>query len=262
VAVGRIDVSFLPSFLPSLLPSCIEDHHAVVIDVLRASTTMLHALAAGAQAIMPCLEIEDALAAKAKDPLLLLGGERGGERIAGFDFGNSPFDYSAEAVANRRVAFTTTNGTRALAACRNAKDTIVATFNNLSAAAAYLESHATNVQLVCAGTAGLVSIEDMLFAGAMVFRLATNGRIATNQRSEIGGDPAVGIQLTDSAAMAFMAWESIRSNPHPSALLHAFQRGAGGRNLQRLEQHADIELAAQLDIVDVVPRFRAGQVTA
>src|SRR5690349_1075339 len=101
-----------------LLPALVREDAfrgatAVVIDVLRASSTIISALAAGAAEVAPCLEIDSAVRVAEEIRgvrTALLGGERGGLKIAGFDLGNSPFEYTAEAVAGRAVVFTTTNG--------------------------------------------------------------------------------------------------------------------------------------------------------
>ena len=108
-------------FLPNLFDSAeLRGGMAVVIDVLRASTTICHALAAGATAVLPCGEVEEALRLKqelaVENPVL--GGEREGKLIDGFDLDNSPFRYTPENVAGRAVVFTTTNGTLRSAAVR------------------------------------------------------------------------------------------------------------------------------------------------
>ena len=87
---------------------------AIVIDVLRASTTIVTALGNGASAIIPLATVEEARARQAQEPHLLLGGERNAHPLPGFDFGNSPLDYTPEKVQGREVILTTTNGTRAL----------------------------------------------------------------------------------------------------------------------------------------------------
>src|SRR5947208_10202296 len=110
--------------LPGLLePPELRGGVAVVIDVLRATSTIVHALAAGAQALIPCCEIDEArrIAATFPPGTALLGGERRGVMIPGFDLGNSPGDYTAEVVGGKIVVFTTTNGTGALFRAREAR---------------------------------------------------------------------------------------------------------------------------------------------
>ncbi len=112
---AEISIALLPS---ALSPSCLTGRVAVVIDVLRATTTMIHALAAGAESVRPCQEVAEAF--RLRDQLgaahCVLGGERHGLLIEGFQLDNSPFRYTPEVVRGKSVVFTTTNGTRAIAA--------------------------------------------------------------------------------------------------------------------------------------------------
>src|SRR5579862_6055151 len=123
-----------------LLPALVEPEElaastVVVIDVLRASTTINQALAEGATEVIPCLEVEEArrIAAGLPSGLTVLGGEREGLRIPDFDLGNSPGEYRPDTVAGKTVVFTTTNGTRAMIACRAASRVLVGAFVNWSA---------------------------------------------------------------------------------------------------------------------------------
>ena len=123
-------------FLPLLLNPPDESWYsctAVVIDILRASSTMITALANGASAIHPCLEVDEARALKERLDDALVGGERGGKPIEGFDCSNSPVDYSSDRVKGRPVVFTTTNGTFALSRVSNCREVLIGAFLNLSA---------------------------------------------------------------------------------------------------------------------------------
>lgn len=123
-------VEVLPSAGTPVLPY-LEDKLVIVIDVLRATSTMVTALANGCQALIPVLTPEDALEKRMEIPGALLGGERRAMRIEGFDLGNSPFDYAPEKVGGKRVIMTTTNGTRAIRAAAEAKAVWMASFLNL-----------------------------------------------------------------------------------------------------------------------------------
>src|SRR3989339_400165 len=138
----------------------------VVIDVLRASTTIIHALNAGAAEIIPCGEVEQARALAADFPReeVVLGGERGGLPIDGFDLGNSPSEYTPDRVAGRTIVFTTTNGTRAMMRCRKAGRVLIGAFVNASAVAEQLVG-CERISLLCAGTEGEYSRDDILMAG-------------------------------------------------------------------------------------------------
>src|SRR5262245_50233233 len=119
----------------------LADSVVVVIDLLRATSTICQAIASGASEVIPCLEIDDALAAAeaAGRSNVVLGGERKGGKIPGFDLGNSPSEYTTEVVRGRKVIITTTNGTRALHHARLARRILVSAFTNLSAVIASIE---------------------------------------------------------------------------------------------------------------------------
>ena len=124
----KMHVKLATYFLPTLVgPGELDGETAVVIDLLRASTTICHALAAGATAVVPCLEVEEAKRIDAMLPpgKAILGGEREGVRIPGFDLGNSPDEFRPDTVGGRTVVFTTTNGTRAMNECRRAAQVFI-----------------------------------------------------------------------------------------------------------------------------------------
>ena len=168
VVMPTIHVHLLPDLVPE---EKLAGNVAVVIDVLRATTTIVHALAAGARQVIPCLSIDDARAAAASrtGEKVVLGGERQGVRIEGFDLGNSPSEYTPEAVGGRTVVFTTTNGTRAMLRCRQADHVLLAAFVNRAAVlAGNSRPSRQNVHIVCAGTGGAITREDVLVAGSLV----------------------------------------------------------------------------------------------
>jgi 2-phosphosulfolactate phosphatase len=156
-------------FLPQLTtPEALAGQTVVVIDVLRATTVITTALAAGARRVIPCLEVDEArqIAARLPKNEVLLGGERHGLPIEGFDLGNSPADYTAERVAGRTLVFTTTNGTQAMRQCHQARRVLIGAFVNLRAVVAAL-TESESVHLLCAGTNGAITREDVLLAGAI-----------------------------------------------------------------------------------------------
>ena len=154
-------------FLPSLADAAMfVGRTVVVVDILRATTTIVHALAAGAKEVIPLLDVAEARCkAQAIGSAVMLGGERGGKRIEGFDLGNSPTEYTAEAVGGKSVVFTTTNGTRAMQLCRSANRVLIGAFTNFSAVCRELERE-EHVDILCAGTDGQITREDVLFAGS------------------------------------------------------------------------------------------------
>jgi len=234
----EVHVHLLPEHFS---PERLRGSLAVVIDVLRASTTIVQALASGAEAVVPFAGVDEAraFAQFAEGGRVLLGGERGGTRIPGFDLDNSPLAYTAEAVAGRTIAFTTTNGTRALARCREASRVLVGAFVNLSAIAKAARSDGHPVHLVCAGTDGQATGEDVLCAGAIATGLC---------------DAAGGISPPDDLTRMAMELYSLHGGS-PDDLLRALCNGAGGRNLIDLGLTADIEQAARRDVHGLVPEY-------
>jgi len=236
--------------LPSLFqPDDLRGGLAVVIDVLRASTTIVHALAADARDVIPAETVDEAraIAAGLPDDRVVLGGERDSRRIDGFDLGNSPQSYTAETVGGQRVVFTTTNGTRALQRSRQADRVLIGAFVNLNAVLGLLTTDDRPVHLVCAGTRGEVTAEDVLCAGALVVGLETAG----------GGT----CSLSDSARMAADCF-TVRSRDR-NCFTRALQTSLGGRNLEQVGFTDDIAIAATWDRFDLVPEFSSetGRIT-
>ncbi len=144
-----------------------------VIDVLRASTSIAAALDNGARSVIPA-ESADAVITRSKQferTEVRLAGERRMLAIPGFDMGNSPLEFTTEAVSGRTVLISTTNGTRALLGIQGARDILIASYVNLSAVSAMLRTAArsdTDIVIVCAGTEGHFSLEDAACAGRYV----------------------------------------------------------------------------------------------
>lgn len=168
-----------PAEIASLPGSDLRGATCVVFDVLRATSTILAALANGARAIFPMLTAEEAFALRETAyPGALLGGERGGVRIDGFDLGNSPREYVPGVVSARDIIITTTNGTVALRACAGAGRVLAAALVNIDATAEFLRSGTREpgpLWLVCAGTGRDFALEDGLAAGALATRLEDAG---------------------------------------------------------------------------------------
>jgi 2-phosphosulfolactate phosphatase len=229
-----VQVHLLPALVP---PGGLRGATAVVIDVLRATTTMITALAAGCTDIRPCRTIEEAkeLADGLGVGRVLLGGERGGVGIEGFDLGNSPLEYTEAVCRGRTLVMTTSNGTRALLRAAEADRVLLAGFVNFSAVCEHLREDSRPVHLVCAGTDGAVTLEDTLLAGALVDDLCQE----------------VDARLNDSARLARESFEH-----HGSQLLAALELSAGARELLDLGHRRDIEFAAEVDRFPLVPELR------
>ncbi|MFN7020424.1 MAG: 2-phosphosulfolactate phosphatase [Phycisphaerales bacterium] len=220
----------------------VEGAAAVVVDQLRASSTIVRALAAGAACVRPCPEPADAIALRGEG--VVLGGERGGLRIEGFDLGNSPSEYTSGRVAGMAVAFTTTNGTRAIASAQRAgaERVVIGCLNNLSAVVGSVRS-ARRVVVVCAGTDGAETEEDTLVAGAIADRLIP-----------LGFAPA----QDQPTRLALAAWRSLPApEDQAGALATAMRSSRGGKNLAAIGLGADVDDCAAVDSHPVVPALGA-----
>jgi 2-phosphosulfolactate phosphatase len=230
----EVQVHLLPSLVPC---GRLRDGVAVVIDVLRATTTIIHALARGCTAVRPCAEIVEAqeLAGQMRAGRVLLGGERNGAPVPGFDQGNSPGEYTAKVCKGTTLVLTTTNGTRALLRAAEAARTLVAGFVNFSAVCEQLRQDTRPVHMVCAGTEGEISLEDTLLAGAFVDYLCDVSEV----------------RLNDGARIAWDCFEH-----HGRVLQGALELSQGGAKLRGLGYDEDIRAAAQVDQFALVPELR------
>jgi 2-phosphosulfolactate phosphatase len=243
-------------FLPALTkPEDLAAGIVVMIDVLRASTTITAALASGAREVIPYAEIDQArhkaaeLKPRSNLPPLL-GGERGGLPIEGFDLGNSPSEYTPAVVRGRTVVFTTTNGTQALMICGTAERVLIGSFVNFSAVLRELTGELP-IHLLCAGTRGRITREDVLLAGAIVEKLT---------------GPIVDLEgLNDEARIAQDVWCNAMGAVRPpddganQRIAEVLRNCQGGRNLASVGLQADIADAATVDRYDFVPVFDAAK---
>lgn len=172
-AKRKIEVCLSPLLLPLY---DLEDKLVVVIDVLRATTAICMGFEHGVSSIRPVATPEESLALKAAG--YLAAAERDGKVVEGFDFGNSPFAYMNGKVKGRKVALTTTNGTKAIQLSKSAKQLYIGSFANLKALVDVLAGRKEDVLLVCAGWKDNFNLEDTLFAGAVVEQLTVNQQIS------------------------------------------------------------------------------------
>jgi 2-phosphosulfolactate phosphatase len=233
--------------LPSLIPAGrLADGLAIVLDVLRATTVMIHALAAGAEAIVPCLEVDAARTAALGFPpgRVLLAGERLGLPILGFDQGNSPEEFTKARCAGKTLVMTTTNGTRAIDAALTAERVLIAGFVNATAVVNKVLAvgpETSCVHLICSGTEGEVSWEDSLLAGWLCARFARHGMLPANDSA---------LLVTSLAVID----PGIRQSAEMLRTLLA--QGKGGRRVAEIGLAADLEAAAQIDRFEIVPEVR------
>jgi len=223
---------------PALVPSGgLAGALAVVIDVLRAGTTIVHALACGCTSVLPVCEVEEArqLADRMRAGRVLLGGERQGRRVPGFDLGNSPREYTPEVCRDTALVLTTSNGSRAVCRAAEADRTIVAGFINFSAACEQIADDFRSVHILCAGTDGGVALEDTLLAGAIIEAVF----------------PEVDFDLGDGARLA---WDVFRR--HQSCLEAAVLCSHGAALLMELGCDQDIRDALHVDRFLIVPALK------
>lgn len=163
-----LDVCFSPELLHLYN---LKGKVAVVVDVLRATSSMVTAFAHGIKKIIPVSSLEDCQAQK--QPGFLTAAERDGRQAEGFDMGNSPFSYMSANIKGKTLVMTTTNGTSAIRLSIAADKVIAGSFLNVSKIAEFLEAEGKDVLVVCAGWKGNFNLEDTLFAGALAEHLPT-----------------------------------------------------------------------------------------
>lgn len=217
---------------PALLPLYqIENSIAVIIDIFRATSSICYGIENGAEAIIPVAQVEECAAYREKGLDYLLAAERNGEVVEGFDFGNSPFSYTAEKVAGKTIVLTTTNGTHALHLSIKAKKIVIGSFLNLSALCNWLNAQQENILLVCAGWKNNFNLEDTLFAGAVVDQLQASN-----------------YQLDDPSIAANDLYQLAKND-----LNLYLQKTAHSERLKKLGIEEDIRFCLQTDLTIAIP---------
>jgi len=221
-------------------PERLANGAAAVVDCLRATTSVVAALAAGASGVIPVAEEATArqLAASRR---AVLAGERECLPPPGFDLGNSPRAFSPACISGRPVVLWTTNGSRALCTAAAAQPLVAFALVNVGAAAAFLRAH-PQLTIICAGTEGHFSLEDAFCAGALLQRLQALG---------------VALSLDEQALAALLLYRGGRDDP--ARVLHG---GAAAAKLASRGLSADVTFAAQVDRFPLVPVWRGDMLHA
>jgi 2-phosphosulfolactate phosphatase len=207
-----------------------DEDIVVVIDILRATSAMVTAIAHGAAGVIPVAKVEEARALAGKG--YILAAERDGRVVEGFDYGNSPFSFMGDSIRGKTLVLSTTNGTQAIEAARNAHALIVGAFTNLSAVCEWLSRQGRGVLLLCAGWKNKFNLEDSIFAGAVAQKLLEQG-YSTD---------------CDSTRASVHLWNLSKHD------LNGFLEDSSHRNrLGRLELKKDIAYCLQTDISDAIP---------
>lgn len=217
----------------------IKDSIVVVIDILRATSSITYGIDNGAAAIIPVEHVEDCL--NYKDKGYLLAAERNGEVVGGYDFGNSPFSYTSEKVMGKTIVLTTTNGTKAMRmAQERAHQVVVGSFLNLTSLCDWLKEQDKDVLLLCAGWKDKFNLEDTLFAGAVVNVL----------RQDF-------VHFDDSCVAAedmyLLAKNDLRRYLHKSSHSH---------RLEQLNIEEDVQFCLKVDLCKAIPVLQGIQLVA
>jgi 2-phosphosulfolactate phosphatase len=224
----RIEVCFTPSEYSYYKD---EFEIVVVIDVLRATSAMCAAFDNGILSIIPVPTIEEALEYKKKG--YLVGAERKGQIVEGFDFGNSPFSYMKEEFRGKEVVLTTTNGTKSLEVAKDAETVVVGSFLNLTALSSWLSKQDKNILCLCSGWQDKFNLEDTICAGAISDFLISTGNF---------------ISIEDSSIAAKYLFLSAKDN-----YLGYLKSSSHRRRLKHLNLNEDIKYCLTPDQTDVIP---------
>ena len=225
-------------------PEALVEKSAVVIDVLRASTSIATAFQNGASTIIPVAEVDAArkLITGQSRATTMLCGERDGSRLPGFDLGNSPAEYTAEKVQHKTLIFTSTNGAQALAKTRLAQYTVISAFVNVGVTVDFLIQAEADVAICCAGTNGAFSLDDAVCGGLILSKLYA--------------------KLSDKLILDDMGTALlILGRRFENSILNMLRLSTHGRKLMKLGFGSDLILCANSDSVPVLPRLKNGIIT-
>lgn len=211
----------------------LESKNVVAIDILRATSTITTIINNGAVSVIPVSSEDEARSYKAKG--YLVGGERGGETIPGFDFGNSPFHYHSDIVKGKDVVLTTTNGTKIIEMSKTANNVVVGSFLNLNAVVQFLEKEDKDVVLFCAGWKDRVNLEDSLYAGAIAALLPN-------------------VECDDATQFLISAYKASNN------LFETLQKSNHFQRLAKKGVIKDIEYCCTLNSIEVVPALKEGKI--
>ncbi|MFC3417774.1 2-phosphosulfolactate phosphatase [Algoriphagus hitonicola] len=233
--MNKIEVCFSPELIHL---HELQGKIVVVVDIFRATTTMVAALANGIEEISTFADLEECRRMKSQG--FLIGGERNGQTVSGFDLGNSPVAFIKNEYSGQKLAMTTTNGTLAISKSANADEILIGAFPNLSATIAYIQKHRKDVLIHCAGWKGRFNLEDSLYAGALVKSLESS--------HEADEDGAL-------AMKSLFEKEGHQLKGYLGQASHA----------KRLQNHgieADIDFCLTLDLYDIVGKVENEKVKA
>lgn len=229
---------------PQLFPLFSDDvvgKQVLIIDILRATTSMVVMLENGAISVKPVSGVGEALGLKRENPNLLIAGERNGYKVEGFDFGNSPQEFTRDRVSGASLVITTTNGTQALSLSLEASHIWVGGFLNLDALVEAMAAVGEDVFLFCAGWKGHVNLEDTLFAGAVAKALTSKGAEITD----------------DATRAAIVLWEQAKGD------VHSFLSEASHvKRFQSMHAESDLDACLRMNTSEKAVVYQNGVLVA
>lgn len=228
----KIDVCYTPELIHQF---DVTDKTVVVIDILRATSCMVAGLASGVEKIKPVASVEECESLGKAG--YLMAGERDGKKLPQFQLGNSPFDYMDASVKGKKIAATTTNGTRAIDLSKDAPEVLIGAFLNLKSIVAHLSKSERDILLFCAGWKGKYNLEDSLFAGAVIDGLKKQAELDT-----------------DAATSAFYLYEGMKDD-----LYYYISRSNHAKRLTKFGIMKDIEFCSRVNEFDVLPKLVEGE---
>ena len=229
--INCVEVCFSPRLFSEILTK--DDFIVVLVDILRASTTICTAIGNGVGAILPVASPEEAK--RFKDEGFLVASEQDGKKLDFADFGNSAFSFTRDKIEGKTLVYCTTNGTRALETVKGARQIVICAFINISALSGWLVEREKNVVILCSGWKNKFCLEDTLFAGALAERLLDSGKFITN---------------CDSAHASLDLWSLAKDD-----VLIYVEKAAHRHRLKKLGLDDVIPYSFTIDQVDVVPVF-------
>ena len=230
----KVNVLLTPSNLDEL---SFSGKTTVIIDVLRATSTIISSLNNGAKEIIPVASVEFAVKVSGGmfGGLTLLGGERNTKKIEGFALGNSPLEYSSRLVKGKSIILYTTNGTKAVVKAKFSKNLYICSFLNLSAVAEQINLIDSDFEILCAGRNNSFSLEDTICAGKLISEILKNKK---------------DMELSDTAKASVALNKSFGKN-----LLNMLSETEHGKLLIENGFEDDIKFCSKLNTINTIPYF-------
>jgi 2-phosphosulfolactate phosphatase len=214
----------------------LEGKVVVIIDVLRATTCMLAAFMKEVDHLVALADLEECR--EMKKCGYLIAGERNGEKIEGFDLGNSPLEYMEYDLKDKKIAITTTNGTQAINSSSMSEERIIASFLNKWAIGNYCISKGKSVVLICSGWKGRINLEDSLLAGALSEIMSSDFNFED-----------------DTTRFVHSYYQKNRFN-----FLEEMNNASHTKRLSRLNQGGDLEFCVSEDLTEIVPFLEGNRI--